>query len=355
MQKTDILKNKNIFIAILLLCFLFIAYKYSILNLKAANLYSCNHYIGRCLIDNSFGKSNNLETCNEECLKKRYKYYFNKLVNTCVLDFRGTYDSKEQCDEANVRNMTYVGDKLGCSVVNYESSEYMPMLLGTDRESCLKNIRPIGRVYECDLTNKKCDLVEKTDDNAKLTYEGCWTSCMSQDVNKLPKETLYGCSIAGFCYPNPSGGFKTYDECYNNTTCKAKRLTYEEKTNIRYKWDETLKKCVKDNKGQFESWSECRVVKQGIGSEIVYTCDTVRKQCLEKTWKDFLNLTVIAGKTGCYSSDCMNMGQGTHVEYQMPEMSCDIDDTCLLNPEAPKAIQNTIYLTLEGCQRHCKR
>jgi hypothetical protein len=58
---------------------------------------------------------------------------------------------------------------------------------------------------------------------------------MSQDVNKLPKETLYGCSIAGFCYPNPSGGFKTYDECYNNTTCKAKRLTYEEKTNIRYK------------------------------------------------------------------------------------------------------------------------
>jgi hypothetical protein len=51
----------------------------------------------------------------------------------------------------------------------------------------------------------------------------------------------------------------------------------------------------------------------------------------------------------------MNMGQGTHVEYQMPEMSCDIDDTCLLNPEAPKAIQNTIYLTLEGCQRHCKR
>jgi hypothetical protein len=173
MQKTDILKNKNIFIAILLLCFLFIAYKYSILNLKAANLYSCNHYIGRCLIDNSFGKSNNLETCNEECLKKRYKYYFNKLVNTCVLDFRGTYDSKEQCDEANVRNMIYVGDKLGCSVVNYESSEYMPMLLGTDRESCLKNIRPIGRVYECDLTNKKCDLVEKTDDNAKLTYEGC--------------------------------------------------------------------------------------------------------------------------------------------------------------------------------------
>ena len=75
MQKTDILKNKNIFIAILLLGFLFVAYKYSILNLKAANLYSCNHYIGRCLIDNSFGKSNNLETCNEDCFKKRYKLW----------------------------------------------------------------------------------------------------------------------------------------------------------------------------------------------------------------------------------------------------------------------------------------
>lgn len=346
-------KNKNIILTIILIIGFVLIYKFSGLNSKAANSYSCNYYLGRCFVDNKFGKDNNKENCDKECLSKRYKYYFNKLVNSCVLDFRGEYSTKKQCEQANIANTSYVSDTWGCGVFNFASSVNLPLLVGSDRDACLKNIRPIGRVYECDYTNKKCIGVAKSSDKSKLTYESCWNVCMGQSPDSLPKDTLYGCTKMGYCAPNPSGGFKTYDECLNDSSCKATRIIYEEKTSIRYRWDDTLKKCKIDKNGEFESFGECRAVKEGIGSDFIYSCKD--KKCQEKSWKDVMNQNVVAGKQGCYSSDCMNMGWGTHVEISLPEMSCGVDDKCLLNPESPPAYQSTIYLTENACKKDCEK
>jgi len=56
---------------------------------------------------------------------------------------------------------------------------------------------------------------------------------------------------------------------------------------------------------------------------------------------------------GCYSN-CTDASQGTHAKYVMPDMACDINDMCLLNPEAPKAARNTVYLTKNACQKDCE-
>jgi len=57
---------------------------------------------------------------------------------------------------------------------------------------------------------------------------------MGKNINDLPKETMYGCSAIGACVPNPSGKFSSYEDCYNDATCKMNLVLYREKTNIRY-------------------------------------------------------------------------------------------------------------------------
>ena len=336
---------------LLLIVIVFYIYKYLSPNTKAANSYSCNYYVGRCYVDNVYGKNNNLDDCNIKCFNNRFKYYFNKLAGVCTRDFRGTYNTKQECEDQNRKNNLkyFCNHETGvCNIIQNTITE-----VGLDYDTCYKNCRPLYKAYECDTVNMKCNFVAKSDDKAKLTYESCWTYCMGKNINDLPKETMYGCSAIGACVPNPSGKFSSYEDCYNDATCKMNLVLYREKTNIRYTWDVSSKKCVKNVRGEFESWMECRAVRQGIGSGTIYACDKANKKCIEKTWNDYLMQVIVGGKTGCYSSDCMNMGQGTHVEYQMPDMSCDIDDTCLLNPEAPKSERNLIYLTKESCTKLC--
>jgi hypothetical protein len=228
-------KNKKILSTIILIVGFVLIYKYSGLNSKAANSYSCNYYVGRCFVDNKFGKNNSKEDCDKECLNKRYKYYFNKLINSCVLDFRGEYSTKKQCEQANIKNVSYFGNPGGCAATSFFNLMQFPFLVGADRDTCFRNMRPIGRVYECDYATKKCTGVTKSSDTSKLTYEGCWNVCMGQSPGSLPKDTLYGCTKFGYCTPNPSGGFKSYDECLNDSSCKLVRTNYEEKTTMRYR------------------------------------------------------------------------------------------------------------------------
>ncbi len=339
MNYNIISKNKNIIGTIILIVGFVLIYKFSGLNSKAANSYSCNYYVGRCFVDNKFGKNNNKDNCDKECLSNRYKYYFNKTANACVLDFRGTYNTKKECTEASLRSVQCKCDeKSGTCVSANDGSSFL--YGGMDYDSCRKNCRPLYKAYECDQVAKKCNLVAKGDDKAKLTYEGCWTYCMGQSLGSLPVETLYGCSKAGYCVPNPSGGFKSYDECNNDSTCKLVRMDYEEKITTRYRWDDTLKKCVLDKDGSFESWGECRAVKEGIGSEFIYMCE--EKKCVQKTYNDLITASI-------RSSD-----KGAMVSYEMPDMSCDISDKCIIERNTGKG-NLVFFMTQNACQKECEK
>jgi hypothetical protein len=158
MNTKIIIKNKNILGAIILIMGLILVYRFSGVNLKAANSYSCNYYVGRCFVDNKFGKSNNKDSCDNDCLSKRYKYYFNKTANECVLDFRGTYNTKKECKEASLKSFQYRCDeKVGTCVAVSSNSSISYLYGGLDYDTCYKSCRPLFRAYECDKVNQKCN------------------------------------------------------------------------------------------------------------------------------------------------------------------------------------------------------
>jgi len=172
MFKNFLQKNIQIITMLILLISIVFIYKYFGLNLKAANSYSCNYYMGRCFVDNTYGKSNNFDTCNQECFNNKFKYYFNKTANVCTRDFRGNYNTKQECEDQNMKKFQYLCDsQTGRCVPVGGGINYLQM--GTDYDTCHKNCRPLHRAYECDQANMKCNFVAKSDDNAKLTYDSC--------------------------------------------------------------------------------------------------------------------------------------------------------------------------------------
>jgi len=156
---------------LLLIVIVFYIYKYLSPNTKAANSYSCNYYVGRCYVDNVYGKNNNLDDCNIKCFNNRFKYYFNKLAGVCTRDFRGTYNTKQECEDQNRKNNLkyFCNHETGvCNIIQNTITE-----VGLDYDTCYKNCRPLYKAYECDTVNMKCNFVAKSDDKAKLTYESC--------------------------------------------------------------------------------------------------------------------------------------------------------------------------------------